>query len=79
MIRHFGGLRERPDRYPKIDSFEWQPGCHTRPWSADQMVKDLVEMGGFLILGGTCHRGIDDVYEVVTSPNRRAQASCDVR
>ncbi|KAJ7592623.1 hypothetical protein C8J56DRAFT_1161729 [Mycena floridula] len=54
---HLGGPKQRPDRFPKVTSFEWQGGCDIRPWSADKMVKDLVELGGYLLLGDSLTEG----------------------
>lgn len=44
-------------RFPNVSSWEWEPaaGCSVRPLVREAMVKDLVEEGGWLLLGGECH------------------------
>lgn len=50
--RHLGGITERPDRFPKLDSYQWKAGCEIPPFRAEEMIRDLVSRGGWLILGG---------------------------
>lgn len=42
------------DRFPNVSSFKWQPSspCNVRPLNGAAMVKDMVEQGGWLLLGG---------------------------
>ncbi|PCH35913.1 hypothetical protein WOLCODRAFT_107936 [Wolfiporia cocos MD-104 SS10] len=42
------------DRFPGVTSWEWMPAedCDLRPFSAAALVKDLVETGGWLLIGG---------------------------
>lgn len=42
------------DRFPRVSSWEWSPGegCDVRPFEREAMIKDLVEEGGWLLLGG---------------------------
>lgn len=46
---------EQWGRFPMVSSWEWQPGsdCNAREFVKEEMVRDLVEQGGWLILGGT--------------------------
>lgn len=49
-------------RFPAAHDWEWVPGEGCKdfaPFSAEQMVKDLVEQGGWLLLGGASFRSID--------------------
>ncbi|EPQ56891.1 hypothetical protein GLOTRDRAFT_73361 [Gloeophyllum trabeum ATCC 11539] len=41
------------DRFPAVTSWKWQPAeeCHVRPLDGAAMTKDLVEQGGWLLLG----------------------------
>lgn len=45
---------EQWDRFPGVSSWEWVTGddCDTRPLNREELVKDLVERGGWLLLGG---------------------------
>lgn len=45
---------EEWDRFPKVSSYKWQPSseCNVRPLNGAAMVKDMVEQGGWLLLGG---------------------------
>jgi hypothetical protein len=42
------------DRFPKVSSYRWLPSsqCDVRPLDGAAIVKDLVENGGWLLLGG---------------------------
>lgn len=41
------------DRFPAVNSWEWSPndGCDVRPMDPELIVKDLVEQGGWLLIG----------------------------
>lgn len=41
-------------RFPKVTNWKWQPSeeCYIREFNREALVKDLVEKGGWLILGG---------------------------
>ena len=41
-------------RWPNVSSYAWKPSddCDVRPLDAPAMVKDMVEQGGWLLLGG---------------------------
>lgn len=45
---------ERWDRFPSVSSYKWRPSpqCDVRPLNSAAMVKDMVEQGGWLLLGG---------------------------
>lgn len=45
---------EQWDRFPDVSSYKWQPSpeCDVRPLNGAAMVKDMVENGGWLLLGG---------------------------
>jgi hypothetical protein len=42
------------DRFPKVSSYRWVPSsqCDVHPLNGAAMVKDMVENGGWLLLGG---------------------------
>lgn len=42
------------DRWPKVSSWAWEPtqNCDMRTLEGYEMVKDMVEEGGWLLLGG---------------------------
>lgn len=42
------------DRFPKVESWIWSPreDCNARQLHPEDMVRDLVEQGGWLLLGG---------------------------
>jgi hypothetical protein len=56
-------IKEKWDRFPQAHNWQWVPGGHCgrtgsaedglRLWDAEQMVRDLVEHGGWLLVGGT--------------------------
>ena len=43
------------DRYPGVASWQWQPPetCDVRAFDSKALVKDMVEQGGWLLIGGT--------------------------
>lgn len=43
------------DRFPNVASYKWQPSsrCDVRPLDGAAIVKDMVEQGGWLLMGGT--------------------------
>lgn len=45
---------EQWNRFPMVSSWKWMPGsdCNAREFGKEEMVRDLVEQGGWLILGG---------------------------
>jgi len=45
---------EEWNRFPNVSSYAWKPsdGCDVRPLNGMAMVKDMVEQGGWLLLGG---------------------------
>lgn len=52
---HLGADHEEQwDRFPSVSSYKWQPPsqCDVRPLNGAVMVKDMVENGGWLLLGG---------------------------
>ncbi|KAL6303547.1 hypothetical protein BKA93DRAFT_734873 [Sparassis latifolia] len=51
---HLGADHEEQwDRFPAVTSWEWTPGddCVVRPLSPAAMIKDMVEQGGWLLIG----------------------------
>lgn len=43
------------DRFPAVASWQWTPpanSCVVRPFDAEQLVRDMVEEGGWLLIGG---------------------------
>ncbi|EIW83551.1 hypothetical protein CONPUDRAFT_122139 [Coniophora puteana RWD-64-598 SS2] len=51
---HLGAdVEEKWDRFPDVDYYDWVPGdgCDIRPMRPRDMVRDMVEKGGWLILG----------------------------
>ncbi|KAH7916628.1 hypothetical protein BJ138DRAFT_1202104 [Hygrophoropsis aurantiaca] len=51
---HLGSDHEEMwDRFPDVTSYEWQPSyhCDARPLDGAAMVKDMVEKGGWMLLG----------------------------
>ncbi|KAF9227079.1 hypothetical protein BS17DRAFT_695528 [Gyrodon lividus] len=44
---------EQWDRFPSVSSYKWEPSshCDVRPLNGAAMVKDMVENGGWLLLG----------------------------
>lgn len=55
---------EQWDRFPNVSSYRWQPSseCDVRPLNGAAMVKDMVENGGWLMLGGECCIGFASLY-----------------
>jgi hypothetical protein len=52
---HLGYESERQGRkLPKVDSYQWSPSerCDVRPLHGASLVKELVEEGGWLLIGG---------------------------
>jgi hypothetical protein len=47
-------VEEQWIRWPKVSSYVWKPTdrCGVRPLDGPAMVKDMVEQGGWLLLGG---------------------------
>ncbi|KII92203.1 hypothetical protein PLICRDRAFT_172323 [Plicaturopsis crispa FD-325 SS-3] len=47
------------DRFPKVASYDWSPGqgCDVRPFNREDMVRDLVEQGGWMLLGDSITEG----------------------
>lgn len=45
---------EQWNRFPSVSSYKWVPSsqCNIRPLNGAAMVKDMVENGGWLLLGG---------------------------
>lgn len=45
------------NRFPGVASWRWSPSddCAVRDLDASAIVKDLVEQGGWLLIGGKCH------------------------
>ena len=48
-------VKEQWSRWPKVASYVWKPAdnCDVRPLDGSAMIKDMVEQGGWLLLGGT--------------------------
>ena len=44
------------NRWPKVSQWKWTPAwdCDVRPLDGGAMVKEMVEEGGWLLLGGEC-------------------------
>lgn len=51
---HLGAEEDQWGRYPDVASYVWTPPdeCHVRPLEKENMVRDMVEEGGWLLLGG---------------------------
>ena len=47
-------VEDQWSRWPKVASYTWKPSgaCNVRPLDGSAMVKDMVEQGGWLLLGG---------------------------
>ncbi|KAK0505326.1 hypothetical protein EDD18DRAFT_1128744 [Armillaria luteobubalina] len=54
-----GEKEEEQRRFPRVTNWRWQPSpqCTTREFSAEAMVRDLVEQGGWLLLGDSITEG----------------------
>ena len=59
-------VREQWNRWPKVSSYGWKPAddCDIRPLDGSAMIKDMVEQGGWLLLGGT-----SEILELTFSSN----------
>ena len=53
---HFSGLESEWPRFPEVTAFEWtpSPACRPRRFDREGLVRDLVEKGGWLLIGGKC-------------------------
>lgn len=53
---------EQWNRWPKVTQYKWMPeeNCDARPLDGAAMVKDMVEEGGWLLLGGKSIFVLDD-------------------
>lgn len=51
---HLGAGDEHFARFPDVDSWEWvtNDGCSVRSFNPADVIRDLVERGGWLLLGG---------------------------
>lgn len=52
---HLGTDQEEQwNRFPNVSSYKWLPSrqCNVRPLNGAAIVKDMVESGGWLLLGG---------------------------
>lgn len=48
------------DRWPGVSSWKWKPSdeCDVRPLDATEMLRDMVEDGGWLLMGGQFHSNL---------------------
>lgn len=51
---HFSGQESEWHRFPEVAAYEWTPAeeCRPRAFNREAMVRDLVEQGGWLLIGG---------------------------
>lgn len=51
---HIGSEEDQWHRYPDVAAFEWTPpeGCNVRQFRPEEVIRDMVEKGGWLLLGG---------------------------
>jgi hypothetical protein len=71
---HLASDREEQwDRFPGAQSWEWIPGkgCNARPLNKEEMVKDMVEQGGWLLLGGESLSFLQVCMLIITYPPYR--------
>lgn len=73
------------DRFPGVASWRWQPpaDCQVREFDSTALVKDLVEKGGWLLIGGECHfiwdvcTMLEEGFQFCPVPHfRRDRTSC---
>lgn len=51
---HLGAEQDQWSRFPDVASYVWTPPgeCNARPLEKEEMVRDMVEEGGWLLVGG---------------------------
>ena len=51
---HLAADEDQWDRFPDVASYVWTPPdeCNVRPLDTEALVQDLVEKGGWLLIGG---------------------------
>lgn len=63
---HITADEDQWDRFPDVASYEWTPptNCNVRHFERQQVIRDMVEKGGWLLLGGEC----PSAFRVVVCP-----------
>lgn len=58
-------------RFPKVSSYRWVPSsqCDVHPLNGAAMVKDMVENGGWLLLGGMSALSPGARFSCISSPH----------
>lgn len=53
---HLAADEDQWDRFPEVAAYQWTPpsSCNVRQFEREAFVRDLVEKGGWLLLGGEC-------------------------
>lgn len=53
---HLGSEEDQWPRFPEVAAYEWTPpaGCNARQFDREDVIRDMVEKGGWLLLGGKC-------------------------
>ena len=53
---HLGADDDQLGRFPEVAAYDWTPApsCNVRQFQREAFVKDLVEQGGWLLIGGEC-------------------------
>lgn len=51
---HFSGDETQWFRFPEVTSYEWTPSgeCDVRQFNPELVIRDMVEKGGWLLIGG---------------------------
>lgn len=68
---HIAADDDQWDRFPDVASYVWTPPdeCNVRPLNPEALVKDLVEKGGWLLIGGECSRYSCMLLRLSVSPS----------
>lgn len=69
---HIGAEVDQYDRFPDVTSYEWTPPneCNVRPLDREQLVKELVEDGGWLLIGGKSRSKLSSRIRLVAISSR---------
>lgn len=67
-------VKEQWNRWPKVSSYVWKPArnCDVRPLDGSAMIKDMVEQGGWLLLGDSITEGHFFSISCILYPHVRA-------